>query len=306
MSEPIVPFRETIVETPKIDMVNEEIDDQNVVKQTNSDEKQTKKNTIVMYTSNKQCIIKIKAIPLPHEVTLVLEKNADILKLLNSQAFSTSKLNSQTQMKLVPLDDDFIKLDITSDVDVKDNKSDTEAKLEITNLGLKAIENFKSELDAAFKSAGTEWNNATEEIWSAGPRKCGPNLLLNRIKDFKKSLFDYDLEIIDCVKDSRNDYTSSFVNGFQLATLAGPLCDEPMMGVAFVIKAWTILKAEQDEIGITSQPYGPFSGVQLLYSINLIQFFYLINIIFSVLSRAVFQSVIFNFRSNNVQCERGL
>lgn len=36
------------------------------------------------------------------------------------------------------------------------------------------------------------------------------------------------------------EYDSSFINGFQLATLAGPLCEEPMMGVAYFIKDWTI------------------------------------------------------------------
>jgi ribosome assembly protein 1 len=35
---------------------------------------------------------------------------------------------------------------------------------------------------------------------------------------------------------------SSFVNGFQLATLAGPLCEEPMMGVGFVVQHWTVDK----------------------------------------------------------------
>lgn len=37
-----------------------------------------------------------------------------------------------------------------------------------------------------------------------------------------------------------DEYNSSFINGFQMATLAGPLCEEPMMGVAFIIKDWTI------------------------------------------------------------------
>lgn len=30
------------------------------------------------------------------------------------------------------------------------------------------------------------------------------------------------------------------INGFQLATFAGPLCEEPMMGVCFVVKKWEI------------------------------------------------------------------
>lgn len=259
MSEPIVPFRETIVETPKIDMVNEEIENQ-----INSTEKENQDKTIVMYSSNKQSIIKIKAVPLPQEVTSILENNSDIVKLLDSQFYNSGK---QTHVKSVALEDDFIKLDvhdITIEGEIKENKNESDDKMVITDHTLKAIENLRSQLEAAFKHAGSEWHNATEEIWSAGPRKCGTNLLLNRIKDFKKSLFDYDIEIIDCVKDSRNDYTNSFINGFQLATLAGPLCEEPMMGVAFVVEDWVILK-EQDEVGAPSQPYGPLSGKNLTY-----------------------------------------
>ena len=34
------------------------------------------------------------------------------------------------------------------------------------------------------------------------------------------------------------EYDNSIISGFQLATLAGPLCEEPLMGVCFVIEDW--------------------------------------------------------------------
>jgi len=40
-------------------------------------------------------------------------------------------------------------------------------------------------------------------------------------------------------------YDNSIVNGFQLATLAGPLCEESMMGVCFVLKKWEIFETPQ-------------------------------------------------------------
>lgn len=65
-------------------------------------------------------------------------------------------------------------------------------------------------LIAIFLSLGHSGRN----VWNtANKNKCSPTLL---------------------------DYDSSFVNGFQLASLAGPLCEEPMMGVAFVVEDWTI------------------------------------------------------------------
>lgn len=45
--------------------------------------------------------------------------------------------------------------------------------------------------------------------------------------------------------DLLTKYENSFVNGFQIATLAGPLCEEPMMGVCFVVEDWTIDVSQQ-------------------------------------------------------------
>ena len=36
------------------------------------------------------------------------------------------------------------------------------------------------------------------------------------------------------------DFVFLLVNGFQLASLNGPICEEPMMGVAFVLQDWTL------------------------------------------------------------------
>lgn len=41
------------------------------------------------------------------------------------------------------------------------------------------------------------------------------------------------------------DYDNSMISGFQLATLAGPLCEEPLMGVCFVIENWTSLQQDR-------------------------------------------------------------
>jgi len=40
-------------------------------------------------------------------------------------------------------------------------------------------------------------------------------------------------------------YENSFMNGFQIATLAGPLCEEPMMGVCFIVEDWTVDVSQQ-------------------------------------------------------------
>ncbi|KAF4378484.1 hypothetical protein G4B88_027544 [Cannabis sativa] len=56
---------------------------------------------------------------------------------------------------------------------------------------------------------------------------------------------------------------SSIVSGFQLATAAGPLCDEPMWGLAFVVEAFISPMTAPDESEtsqLQSEQYGIFSG----------------------------------------------
>ncbi|CAB3384648.1 Hypothetical predicted protein [Cloeon dipterum] len=138
VSDPIVQFRETIIEPPKTDMVNEAITDASMVKD------------IEVWTANKGAFLKLQAVPLPIEITNLLE-------------------NSRQQLRLDP---------------------------------------FK-----------------IKEKLSFGPRRCGPNILLNRIEGHKGSVWT-----------EEGAYGSTFINGFQLATFAGPLCEEPLMGVCFIVQ----------------------------------------------------------------------
>ena len=79
------------------------------------------------------------------------------------------------------------------------------------------------------------------------------NMLINR----RGSLWSPDID----KNDPRSDLDSSLVNGFQLATLAGPLCDEPMMGVAIVVSRWEV--ADEGD----SVTWGPLSG-QVMSSVK--------------------------------------
>ena len=101
---------------------------------------------------------------------------------------------------------------------------------------LQEIDSFKTELVKAFNEAGKEWENVVEKIWSFGPKKCGPNILFNFVPNYNnRSVWSTPTNA-----EIYSEYDSSFCNGFQLATLAGPLCEEPMMGVAFFVEKWEI------------------------------------------------------------------
>ncbi|CAH2087416.1 unnamed protein product [Euphydryas editha] len=231
VSEPIVPFRETIVEPPKVDMANEEIDSQNIDKGNDTEQDPV----ITITTNNKQSTIKIRARPLPNEITSLLDRSTDLLKAISKHIKSLQGLT------------------INDNLETKFDEIDINGKHQLSDRMLKLIEAFKTELQNICSKLGPEWKDTVKQIWSVGPRNCGPNLLLNQTPDYHTKFLHHEKEIKE---DLRFEYESSFVNGFQLASLSGPLCDEPMMGVAFCVEEWTLDKNEEDN----SYTYGPLSG----------------------------------------------
>ena len=112
---------------------------------------------------------------------------------------------------------------------------------------LQDLQKLKENLEKAFKSAGgRKWSAATNNIWAFGPRGNGPNLLLNRVNDYNRPSIWTSLEAQEnpiILKDflgSYREFDHSLVSGFQLATLSGPLCEEPMHGVCFIVETWDL------------------------------------------------------------------
>jgi len=201
VSEPIVPFRETIVLPPETDMVNEAI----------QEEKQ-EEELVIMETPNKQCLVKIRAVPLPSKLSRLLEDQADLLRAM-----------------------DRLKGHLTSNT-------------------MEEVEKLKMEV---FKLLDTEDSLAGlgDKIWSIGPKRCGPNLLINKTGDYVSSEVWPGSQVNRDNSDNRTDMESTLIQGFQLATLAGPLCEEQMMGVAFIVEGWEVKEAKDGETG-----WGPLSG----------------------------------------------
>ena len=222
VSEPIVPFRETIIERPKLDMTNELIAGQ----KTNPNSNDANESSIELFTANKKSKIRIIAKPLPPEVCELLDKNTSLLKVMT-----------------------------------RNQRKAKESKEKITDQALTAISELKSRLTKAF--VDSEWpEDTTDQIWSIGPKYSGTNILLNRISGYNRfdSCFTKTVENIEKLSisdDFRNQFENSFVSGFQLATAAGPLCDEPLMAVCFIAEEWTVSYSDLD---VYNDPFGPFSG----------------------------------------------
>jgi len=202
VSDPIVPFRETIVPNPETDMVNEAIEGEN----RGNDEEDEEKD-VELETPNKQSVFRIRAIPLPSDFTKLLQDNVQLIKALGDK----SNISSQTQ----------------EDVE----------KLKEEMKGLAGTDDFPVSF--------------IDKILSFGPRRTGPNILVNLAEDLEVSTVWTEGPLK--TEDKRRENISNLVNGFQLATLAGPLCEEPMMGVGFILESWVL--REEGESG-----WGPLSG----------------------------------------------
>ena len=221
VSEPLVPFRETVVKPPDTDMVNQCIEAENKVVRKNEEEEEGVENSLVtIETLNKQCQLSLQVFPLPAELTKLLEDNVDLLRAVDRDrgGKSVSLLTEKTLQLLA---------DLRHQVSVLMDKDP-----DLAGLG--------------------------DSVWCVGPRRCGPNMLINRVTGYRRgSLWSPDID----KNDPRSDLDSSLVNGFQLATLAGPLCDEPMMGVAIVVSRWDV--ADEGD----SVTWGPLSG-QVMSSVK--------------------------------------
>ncbi|XP_008288511.1 elongation factor Tu GTP-binding domain-containing protein 1 [Stegastes partitus] len=221
-SKPIIPFRETVVRPPKVDMVNEDLGKQQkvaIIHQVKEESSQGRSSDtlhvdpsglVTLTTPNRLATVCVRAIPLPQEVTRLLESNSEVIRTLE-----------QINMSL------------------REGKS-----LDISPRTLEAIAGLKDQLDNLLQ--GRKWRNAVEHIWAFGPRRCGPNILLNSVESYQR------LSVWQCLGRGDKtgetgaqaavlrDFDNSIISGFQLATLSGPMCEEPLMGVCFCVERWDI------------------------------------------------------------------
>ncbi|XP_053321413.1 elongation factor-like GTPase 1 [Spea bombifrons] len=213
-SAPIIPFRETIIRPPKVDMVNEDIGkQQKVIHHLKEEQSKTPEGVqiegdglVTVTTSNKLATLSVRAMPLPEEVTRLLEENSDLIRTMEQINLALSEGGNTNGINQTTLD---------------------------------RIQDFKRKLEAHLQ--GRRWRNAVDQIWSFGPRRYGPNILLNRIDGYEGPCIWQCLEKKAKETKSRN-FDNSIISGFQLATLSGPMCEEPLMGVCFIVEKLDVYK----------------------------------------------------------------
>ncbi|KAK9063997.1 hypothetical protein SSX86_017869 [Deinandra increscens subsp. villosa] len=217
-------------------------------------------NYIEKTTPNGRCTVRVHILKLPDALTKLLDDSSDLLEDIIAGKAIRAQDDEHPVESLKKRIWDAIESEI----------SDTNAE--------KDREKYK-----------LLWENLLKRIWALGPRQVGPNMLLlpdSTTEEDGSSVLvkgtPYVSERLGFVSNSdeseaktstsaeirslneeADSLRSSVLSGFQVATGSGPLCDEPMWGLAFVIEASVspfVSETEAIHQQSQSDQYGVFSG----------------------------------------------
>ncbi|KAK0646543.1 P-loop containing nucleoside triphosphate hydrolase protein [Cercophora newfieldiana] len=224
-SAPIVPYRETIVRSEEMrPPANKDLG----------------RGVVVGVTSSKQVTVTLRVRPLPQDVTDFLLKNSGGVKALYSdrKAAGDAELEQTTDEA------------VTAQVEKVEADEDLSQATKVLS-----AEELRSQLQSQFDTCKERegWKSVVDQIVAFGPRRTGPNLLIDATKDhyFSKAFSaDKDQKVSPSrerdEKLQANHLCDKIVYAFQLATHHGPLCNEPVQGIAVFIEDVSIADTEED------------------------------------------------------------
>ncbi|KAH9854742.1 translation elongation factor 2 [Lenzites betulinus] len=217
-SEPIVPFRETAVKG--IDMPPPKTPN-------------AKRGTMHGAVAHDLLKFTIRASPLPPAIHQFLLDNLAILRRMQQERKAGEEERAREE-------------EDAQDDDSYDVQGDFIKKPTIK------AEDFWPELEARFKKAGGEWADVADKVWAFGPQRMGSCILIDARARKPNSLQQRfaQLKAGEAFKE-QDSITGIFDNhletGFQLATFQGPLCGEPMEGIAYFVEDVTLDRAGIEE-----------------------------------------------------------
>lgn len=228
-------------------------------------------------TPNGRCTVRVQVLRLPNALTKVLQESDQLIgQIIEGK---TAKKNVMLNPQISQDDCDSVAMLRQRMVSAID--SELEAISEQVD---------KEKLAKCRKT----WLGYLQRIWSLGPWQVGPNFLLLpdgessdgviTMEDGRQGILvsgrahfseklgfvsGSDAEAPESSVDSSEDapeslhlesvaLRSSILQGFQFATNAGPLCDEPMWGLAFIIEPYIF--ADNSDAAHQSDQYNIFSG----------------------------------------------
>ncbi|PYI17630.1 P-loop containing nucleoside triphosphate hydrolase protein [Aspergillus violaceofuscus CBS 115571] len=219
----IVPYRETIISAPEMAAPkNPELG----------------RGGILAVSPSKQLTMRLRVVPLPSAVTEFFSKHVGTIKRLQTQKRTAAENNSGGSDAEGAAE---------STQPVETSEATTEEAREATLLSL---QEFRAELNKIFDEEVKEdkelWKNVVDRITAFGPRRVGPNILVDAttVNTCEKFLLDDPKQQPTVNADTTNsrdalivrDFNDKIAYAFQLATGQGPLCQEPMQGVAVFLE----------------------------------------------------------------------
>lgn len=238
-SAPIVPYRETIVDAPEMPPPKE---------------KGLPRGTVIGVTTSKMVTVRIQVRPLPKSVTEFLERNASIIRRLYSEK------KAQEQSKGVAE----IGIDVTND------DAGVEGRIQHAGGDIMSLLEFREKLRDVFaavkEDGGGIWHDVVEKIAAFGPRRMGPNVLIDATghdtcdKFLRDDHADTDINSEPADEQSPDlegrpppsDLSDKVAHAFQLATSQGPMCHEPIQGIAVFLES--ISTTSLQATAITTKP----------------------------------------------------
>lgn len=233
--EPIVPYRETIIKAEEMEPPKN---------------KDLPRGTAIAVTASKTLSVRIRVRPLPSDVTDFLIKNGASIRRLYAEKMAqeeAARSKEQVGSRDVEKAGEEAGADLGNDVSQDRN--------------ILSVREFRSQLQDAFNEVEEDrdvWHNVVSRISAFGPRRVGPNIFVDATgTDTCKRFLQEDHEQKDISTPTTNDsaredtisdlstYSDTISYAFQLATAQGPLCREPMQGVAVFLEAVTHLSQHQ-------------------------------------------------------------
>ncbi|KAK4553886.1 Cytoplasmic GTPase/eEF2-like protein (ribosomal biogenesis) [Recurvomyces mirabilis] len=187
-------------------------------------------------TTSKQVTIRVRVRPLPAPVTEFLVKHTGAIKRLYSerQAQDQERTSGNEQDGGTGADSEDVG---EQEIEAEDTSAEAGQNLSMAE--------FKEKLTSAFtreKADREVWKDAVERIAAFGPRRVGPNVLVDMTQDMVCGKFlreEHEIDVDDNDNKAAKHY-STFADkvayAFQLATYQGPMCNEPLQGVAVILE----------------------------------------------------------------------
>lgn len=218
----IVPYRETIVNAPEMAAPkNQELG----------------RGGILTVSGSKQLTVRLRVVPLPEVVTEFFTKHVGTIKRLQSEKRTTKA---------------------EGEPDSTQQDEATDAAGEARDVTLLSLEDFKKELNKTFEEVKEDkelWKDVVERVIAFGPRRIGPNILVDAtaVNTCEKFLLDDHKQQPSILPETASrdaltvrDFSDKITYAFQLAMGQGPLCQEPIQGTAVFLEEIQIDASENE------------------------------------------------------------